>query len=264
MPASDFSGSWWGAFFVSPETAPAPRPIGQPLALALHADTPGFFRDAAVKHLARISAAPPTTAVAAPPPFVGVKDQVLQLLKPLPALTSLANAVVATGDNVLAPTAPGIPSMGLEHVMASPRFPSPMYEPLRDLSQDLLLPGLQTVNPETVLGLQTNRPFVEAYMVGLNHEMGRELLWRGFPTDQRGTYFTHFWGVGDLSSAPDDITDLNTWGTRALGAATGSRRHRPVRDAPAKQSAAALSQRQHLHDAGPRRGDRAWWPGPRS
>ena len=30
MPASDFSGSWWGAFFVSPETAPAPRPIGQP------------------------------------------------------------------------------------------------------------------------------------------------------------------------------------------------------------------------------------------
>jgi hypothetical protein len=222
MPASDFSGSWWGAFFVSPETAPAPRPIGQPVALALHADTPGFFRDAAVKHLARISAVPPPTTVAAPPPFVGVKDQVLQLLKPLPALTSLANAVVATGDNVLAPTAPEIPSMGLEHVMASPRFPSPMYEPLRDLSQDLLLPGLQTVNPETVLGLQTNRPFVEAYMVGLNHEMGRELLWRGFPTDQRGTYFTHFWGVGDLSSAPDDITDLNTWGTRALGAAAGS------------------------------------------
>jgi hypothetical protein len=28
--------------------------------------------------------------------------------------------------------------------------------------------------------------------------------------------------VGDLSSAPDDITDLNTWGTRALGAAAGS------------------------------------------
>ena len=36
-------------------------------------------------------------------------------------------------------------------------------------------------------------------MVGLNHEMGRELLWRGFPTDQRGTVFSVFWdrrGVG--------------------------------------------------------------------
>ena len=33
-------------------------------------------------------------------------------------------------------------------------------------------------------------------MVGLNFEMGRELLWRGFPTDQRGTYFDSFWGGG--------------------------------------------------------------------
>ena len=56
--------------------------------------------------------------------------------------------------------------------MAAPHFEQPMYEPLRDLSQDLLLPGLQTVLPDTVLGLKTNRRFVEAYMVGLNVEMG--------------------------------------------------------------------------------------------
>ena len=30
-------------------------------------------------------------------------------------------------------------------------------------------------------------------MAGLNHEMARELLWRGYPTDQRGTVFRRFW-----------------------------------------------------------------------
>ena len=69
----------------------------------------------------------------------------------------------------------------IEPIMAAPKFPQPMYEPLRDLSQELLLPGLETVVPNSVLGLKTNRRFVEAYMVGLNFEMGRELLWRGYP-----------------------------------------------------------------------------------
>jgi hypothetical protein len=95
--------------------------------------------------------------------------------------------------------------------MVPPRFPQPMHESLRDLSQDLLIAGLDKVAPDSVLGLETNRRFIEAYMVGLNHEMGRELLWRGYPTDQRGTYFDHFWGNGVPNTAPADITDLNSW-----------------------------------------------------
>jgi len=35
-------------------------------------------------------------------------------------------------------------------------------------------------------------------MVGLNHEMACELLWREFPTDQRGSYFRQFWDVADV------------------------------------------------------------------
>ena len=63
-----------------------------------------------------------------------------------------------------------------------------------------------------MLGLKTNRRFMEAYMVGLNVEMGRELLWRGFPTDQRGTYFDHFWGV---RRAGDDPNRRSPRGRRA-------------------------------------------------
>ena len=50
----------------------------------------------------------------------------------------------------------------VDTIMVAPSFPQPMYEPLRDLSQDLLLPGLDAVPPDTVLGLETNRRFVEA------------------------------------------------------------------------------------------------------
>ena len=49
---------------------------------------------------------------------------------------------------------------------------------------------------------QTNNRFIEAYLVGLNHEMARELLWREYPTDQRGTYFSSFWTGGRRSSSP--------------------------------------------------------------
>jgi hypothetical protein len=105
--------------------------------------------------------------------------------------------------------------------MFAPRFAQPMYAALRDLSQDLLLPGLEAVGPDCVLGLRTNRRFVDAYMVGLNFEMGRELLWRGFPTDQRGTYFAQFWDTAG-GAARSDIDAIHLWGARMLGAPRGT------------------------------------------
>ncbi len=69
-----------------------------------------------------------------------------------------------------------------------------------------------------MLGLQTNRRFVEAYMVGLNFEMGRELLWRGFPTDQRGTCFDRFWDTRGAAPSRADVKPLHEWGEGVLGA----------------------------------------------
>lgn len=98
----------------------------------------------------------------------------------------------------------------LEPIMAAPEFDQPMYEPLRDLSQDWLLPGLDQVPSNTISLVNTNQVFIEAYMLGLNHEMGRELLWREYPTDQRGTYFRQFWDVrGYVGSADrDSLRDI--------------------------------------------------------
>ncbi|OGO38580.1 MAG: hypothetical protein A2W35_11185 [Chloroflexi bacterium RBG_16_57_11] len=109
-------------------------------------------------------------------------------------------------------------------VMAHPEFPDPMYKPLRDLSSELLVPNLNLIPNNSVTLLAINQKFIEAYLVGLNHEMARELLWREFPTDQRGSYFRQFWDVSevvnrDLDRDPKlveealrDIKHLHEWG----------------------------------------------------
>ena len=58
-----------------------------------------------------------------------------------------------------------------------------MVEPLAAIAQELVVPGLDLVLPNTVVPLETNSAFVAAYLAGLNTEMGRELVWRGFPAD---------------------------------------------------------------------------------
>ena len=124
----------------------------------------------------------------------------------------------------LAPNLTWQPLDPLEPIMAAPAFPQPMYAPLRDLSQSYLLPGVDQIPPNTMGLLQSNHSFIEAYMVGLNSEMGSELLWFGYPTDQRGSYFRQFWDVSAYVPQPGDPTDptqlaellkdippINTW-----------------------------------------------------
>jgi hypothetical protein len=114
--------------------------------------------------------------------------------------------------------------------MAYPDFDDPMYEGLRDISSELLLPNIELIPPNTITLLDTNPTFIESYMVGLNYEFGKELLWREYPTDQRGSYFRQFWDVkGIVATAPHesaaeiserskDIPPIDTWSpTSELG-----------------------------------------------
>ncbi len=80
-------------------------------------------------------------------------------------------------------------------VMAYPEIDVPMYKPLIEISTEHFLPNINLIEQNTISLLETNQKFVESYMVGLNHEFARELLWREYPTDQRGSYFRQFWDV---------------------------------------------------------------------
>ncbi len=109
-----------------------------------------------------------------------------------------------------------------DDIMEYPKIDQPMYEPLRDISSELFLPNIHLIEPNTISLLETNQKFIEAYMVGLNHEMARELLWREFPTDQRGSYFRQFWDIRAYLDPHDpkaeqrreqlfDIEEIHKW-----------------------------------------------------
>lgn len=152
--------------------------------------------------------------VLSPPPPVPPVDldalsaALLAALDPAVAITESIRSRLTLGPGVIQNAMDP-----LEPVMAHPEFLQPMYEPLRDLSQEWILPGLDKVPVNSVSLFTTNRAFVEAYMVGLNHEMGRELLWHEYPTDQRGTCFRRFWKAIDTGAGtpPLDIQPIDRW-----------------------------------------------------
>lgn len=112
--------------------------------------------------------------------------------------------------------------------IAYPDFEDAMYKELVEISGELMLPNLKLIPANTISLLKTNQKFIESYLVGLNHEMGRELLWREYPTDERGSYFRQFWEVkgiirpnsgkteAQLSEEYKDIKPIHTWSMHSL------------------------------------------------
>ncbi|MEO6916529.1 MAG: hypothetical protein ABI151_13620, partial [Chitinophagaceae bacterium] len=91
---------------------------------------------------------------------------------------------------------------GFVEAMAYPKINKPMYSDLKKISDELFLPNVELIEHNSLTLMETNQPFIESYMVGLNHEFARELLWREYPTDQRGSYFRQFWDVSTLLKDP--------------------------------------------------------------
>lgn len=99
-------------------------------------------------------------------------------------------------------------------IMAAPHFDRAMFEALVAYDRDWLIPGLGSIPfTDFVTVLSTNPTFTESFLVGLSDEMGRELLWRGYPTDQRGTYFRRFWN----QNADDLSQDVHRFTPTPLG-----------------------------------------------
>jgi hypothetical protein len=191
----------------------------------------------------KLAVSPPPGASTGAGPAAGLKAQLGGVLGAISNAVSTALTTAATDTKSallksVAPQAtflqeaqerielpPGMAALGnrteaLAPVMVTPSFPQPMYEPLKELFQELLLPGLERVPHNVITLFETNPRFIEAYMVGLNHELSRELLWREFPADLQGTYFRQFWDVrGRLAptateqerEALRDILPIKSW-----------------------------------------------------
>ena len=157
-----------------------------------------------------------------PPADVDVdaaRAQVLAALSPARALVARVNGgstsaafaprALRLGIRAAASEPPSGP-VALAALRLDPSFSQGMYSALADLAPDLFLVGADRVPDNSVGLVRTNSRFIEAYLAGLNHEMGRELVWRGYPSDGRGTYFRRFWDS-------DNYPAMTAWGS-ALGA----------------------------------------------
>jgi hypothetical protein len=101
------------------------------------------------------------------------------------------------------------------------RHPAPavvLAPRLTDFAPHRLLSGLGGLEENTVTLVEEHRPFVEAFLVGANHELANELRWRGFPVDSRRTLLTRFWDRGRPADDPtgEDIPPVDRW-TRPPG-----------------------------------------------
>ena len=102
-----------------------------------------------------------------------------------------------------------------DRIMVAPEIAAPMYSYLAKYDRERFLPGIGQLPADSITLLETNPRFIESFMVGLNYEMNRELLWREHPTDQRGTPMSRFWDHVDGSK--DLIDSIHTWKNGRLG-----------------------------------------------
>ncbi len=105
------------------------------------------------------------------------------------ALWSVARADAAIATGAAITDVPG----SLGRVRGEPQLTRPLAELLAAIDPDLLVPGIAALPGDSVSLFQTDTRFAQAALGGANHELGRELLWRGFPLDPAATPLDRFW-----------------------------------------------------------------------
>ncbi|MFB7378797.1 hypothetical protein ACFC6U_30315 [Kitasatospora purpeofusca] len=126
------------------------------------------------------------------------RQRLVGALDPTPLLAArLEDRITVTGESLVAP-----PEQPTDPVMVCPEFPAAMALAIKESEPDWFLPGIAAVPDDRAVLLKANGPFIAAFMVGANDELNREMRWREYPTDLRGSPFTHFW------PRPDGLADI--------------------------------------------------------
>ncbi len=162
----------------------------------------------------RLDAAPERPA-AVPFDLAAARTAVLRRVDPDRTIPARVADIVRIGGHDIRQPVPGVSvAPTLDRVMAHPIFDVPAYLYLARVDRSRFCPGIDEIPADSVTLLETNPRFVEAFMVGLNHEMNHELVWRTYPTDQRGTPFRTFW---DRLDGQADLGPVHQFGPGRLG-----------------------------------------------
>lgn len=181
-------------------TAPGTLPPSGTSAGTTDSADAALFRQALTPLAAAWAGVEPDPPLATGLDIATLRTSLTQRLVPADTIAARMQALIQAGQLNWHPADP------IREIMAAPSFPQPMYAPLRDLSVQYLMPGADLIPADTAGLVQANHAFIEAYMVGLSHEMARQLLFAGYPTDCMGTYFRQFWDVSGYVPQPGDPT----------------------------------------------------------
>ncbi|MBM6583139.1 hypothetical protein ILT44_23335 [Microvirga sp. BT689] len=158
-------------------------------------------------------------------PGITTADQAAALPSIVPLSTAQAREMIVTG---LEPTKQYLKMLGwalqltddtsepgrprrrtpAHPIMAAPHFDNPVVEALKRLDAEWVLGHSDRLPPNSISLFVTNARFVEAFLVGANYEMARELRWRRYPTDLMGTSFARFWPTQEDTP---DIDPIHCW-----------------------------------------------------
>ncbi len=88
------------------------------------------------------------------------------------------------------------------------RVDHPLVESLISSTPELLLPGLTSLGDNVVTLLGSRADGIAAALMGANHELAREILWREIPIAPGDAWWRSFWEAGteDLLTPADDRT----------------------------------------------------------
>ena len=134
------------------------------------------------------------------------------------AASSIAAAIDPTSEQpfiatrVLS-TITGLDNQPLAPPELSPDLDLPAWQFLRDNASEWLLPGVDGLDQNAVVAVQTNPAFVDAFLVGLNTQALGELRFRNIPIVTGATPMRQFWSrvSADGTGYDDDIVGVHAW-----------------------------------------------------
>jgi hypothetical protein len=102
------------------------------------------------------------------------------------------------------PLAPPEPCLGLGR---------PAWADLAAEYPEWLLPGAGDLGANTVVALESNAAFIDAYLAGLNTQLLGELRWRNIPVATGCTPIRRFWDRADTTTGEprDDVAGIASW-----------------------------------------------------
>ena len=121
----------------------------------------------------------------------------------------------------------GLPDNSTQPVEVCTSVNLPAWRFLRDTAPDLLLPGVGQLTRDRVYAFESNPVFVEAFLLGVNHQALAELRWRNLRIASACTPLRVFWGriAGGGGDPLDDIRSVGLWPNNSP---LGDAQHRPA------------------------------------